>query len=243
MSSRRATRETTLTPGCPGNDPNTADVFDMACTYMTTYCADAGLGSGWLVWVWTRELDTQGNPSSPWQRAGLRCTGRDAIPARRAVTADLIQRAFARLPFTQPVVNIQPKGNLTLVNLPTYYQITWPQAGYAPGEVATVRLLGRRLLLKPVAVDYLYRFGDGQSLGPTTNPGAPYPVGTIRHTYRDTGTVLVSARATYTGLYSLDGETWQPIDLTIPVTGPAVDLAVKQASARLVTNPPGPTCC
>ena len=78
----------------------------------------------------------------------------------------MLRRAFARLTFAKPLTHVQPEGNITLVNLPTYYQVRWPAAGYQPGEVATVTLLGRTVQIRPRATTYTYDFGDGHHAGP-----------------------------------------------------------------------------
>jgi hypothetical protein len=148
----------------------------------------------------------------------------------------MVQRAFRQLHFAHPQVHVQPEGNVTLVNLPTYYQVRWPDEGFEPGEVATVTLLGRTMRLRPKAVSYTYRFGDGDSAGPTSDAGGAYPDGAIRHVYRDTGAAQVSAQVIYTGDYSLGG-AWQPIDVTVPVDGASVTVDVKQARAQLESGP------
>ncbi|MGN6611278.1 MAG: PKD domain-containing protein, partial [Angustibacter sp.] len=149
----------------------------------------------------------------------------------------LVQRAFRQLHFAHPGAHVQPEGNLTLVNLPTYYQVRWSKAGFEPGEEARVRLLGRTVRLRPRAVSYTYRFGDGSRLGPTSDAGGPYPGGRVRHTYERTGDVPVSVDASYTGDYQLGDGAWEPIDLTVPVGGDPVTVQVRQARARLEASP------
>lgn len=151
------------------------------------------------------------------------------------MTQALIRRAFARLPFAQPYPHIQPEGNLTLVNLPTFYQVTWPGRGRTPGQTAQVALLGRDVRFR-LQARYSYAFGDGQRTGPTTDAGGTYPDGGVRHTYVRTGTMPVQITADYTADFSLDGTTWTPVGLTVPVTGRAVDLVVRQARNRLQTG-------
>ncbi len=229
--------ESTTTPGCPANDPNTGGTYDMACAYMAAFCRANGQGDRWLTWIWTRRVSSAGTATTPWRRTGYNCEAPGAVaPATRpALTRDLIARAFARLPFARPRSRIQPEGNRTLVNLPTYYETTWPRAGYAPAEIATVTLLGRDVRIRPSAT-YRYFFGDGTSVGPTASTGGGYPSGDIRHTYVGKGTVQVRIRADYTGQYSIDGGAWQPIGLTVPVTGPAVAVTVLEARARILAG-------
>jgi hypothetical protein len=227
--------ESRTTPGCPSNDPNVADAtMDLACGYMTSFCPTHGLGDGWLVWSWTRPLHPDGTAAGPWTRTGSSCVRPQDVTAHQpALTRALVQRAFRRLTFAHPRLHVQPEGNITLVNLPTYYQVTWPAEGFEPGEVASVELLGRSVQLRPKAVSYTYDFGDGASTGPTSDPGGRYPDGGIRHVYRDTAQVPVSAQVLYTGDYAVDGGAWEPIDLTVPVAGDAVTVQVKQARGQL----------
>jgi hypothetical protein len=151
----------------------------------------------------------------------------------------VVQRAFRQLHFAHPLVHVQPEGNLTLVQLPTYYQVVWPAEGFEPGEVATVQLLGRTVRLRPRAVSYTYRFGDGITSGPTSDAGGPYPTGRVRHTYVRAGEVPVSIVATYTGDYQLGGGAWEPVGLTVPVAGDPVTVQVSEARARLEGSPSG----
>jgi hypothetical protein len=151
----------------------------------------------------------------------------------------MLQQAFARLDFAKPVTHVQPEGNVTLVNLPTYYQVRWPAAGYQPGEVATVTLLGRSVQIRPDAQQFTYDFGDGKRLGPTATMGGSYPDGDVQHLYTDTGSAPVHVRAAYTGEYRLPGGTWQNIELTVPIDGPAVAVQIKSAHAVLLDQPAG----
>jgi hypothetical protein len=45
-------------------------------------------------------------------------------------------------------VHIQPEGNLTLVTLPTFFEVKWPSAGFQPGEIDTTTLLGHRVRIR-----------------------------------------------------------------------------------------------
>lgn len=228
----------TVTPGCPGNDPNTGTAFDMGCANMSDFCETTGQRGAWLVWIWARPIDATSAPTGRWVRVGSVCRSPQQVQATvPGVTRGLVQRAFRQLHFAHPMAHVQPEGNVTLVNLPTFYQVRWPASGFEPGEVARVELLSRTVRLRPRVVSYTYRFGDGTSLGPTGDAGGPYPTGRVRHSYERTGEVPVSIEATYTGDYQLDGGAWEPIDVTVAVIGEPVTVHVRQARARLEASP------
>ena len=44
----------------------------------------------------------------------------------------MIRDAFHDTDFSVPTVNIQPEGDVTLVNLPTYFEVQFPGPGSAP---------------------------------------------------------------------------------------------------------------
>lgn len=227
--------DVTATPGCPGNDPNQPDrSYDVACSYMSTFCESVGDRGSWLVWVWSRPAGSKVR----WVKSGFVCRSPQQVQAATpGLSRALVQRAFRQVHFAHPAVHVQPEGNVTLVNLATYYQVVWPVEGFEPGEVASVRLLGRTVRLRPRLISYTYRFGDGAVQGPTSDAGGPYPSGRVRHAYTRTGVVPVSVQALYTGDYQLAGGAWEPIEVTVPVAGDPVIVDVRQARARLEPSP------
>ena len=233
----RPTRETTMVPACPGNDPNANSAYDMACRQLISSCQAGGLGPGPMTWIWSRRIDVNGAPTGPWVRTGFSCN----LPvstvgpgARPALTVAAIRDAFRQVDFALPAVNVQPEGNVTLVNLPTYFEVQWPELGVQPREIAEVQLLGRNVRIRPLGKSFLYRFGDGHQLGPTSDVGGPYPDGRIRHTYtRPARAAVVSVVATYGGEFSVDEGPWQEVGETITINGPAEGVQVREARARL----------
>jgi hypothetical protein len=226
--------EHSTTPGCPLNDPNLGNrTYDLSCAYMSSACQARGR-DGWLVWVWSRRVGS----GDRWVKSGFACRSPQQVQAATpGVTRAMVARAFARVRFAHPRVHVQPEGDVTLVNLATYFAVEWPVQGYEPGEVASVDLLGRMVRLRPRAVSYTYWFGDGGRFGPTSDAGGSFPTGRVRHVYRRTGRVPVRVDVAYSGEYSLSGGPWQPIDLTVPVTGQSHSVQVKQARARLESRP------
>ena len=102
----------------------------------------------------------------------------------------MIRDAFHDTDFSVPSVNIQPEGDVTLVNLPTFFEVRFPDAGFGPDEVDTpdpARLLGYRIEVRPQLKSITYHLGT-TSIGPTTSLGGPHPAGDIRATYSQPGT-------------------------------------------------------
>jgi len=232
-----AKSETTLTPGCPGNDPNNGGGYDGACQALITACQAAGLGPGPMAWIWSRPLAPNGTPSGPWQRVGQSCNvpaaAVAAVDPRPVLTVAAIRDAFRQVKFAKPTVHVQPEGNVTLVNLPTYYRVQWPAQGVQPDEVATVQLLGRSVRIRPLGRSFVYRFGDGASTGPTQDMGGRYPDGAIRHTYATAAKAAVRVDATYGGEFSVDGGPWQEVGDTVQIDGPVVGVQVRETRTRL----------
>ena len=67
--------------------------------------------------------------------------------------------------------------------------------------------------------------------------GAPYPDGTITHTYDTTDPVQPRITATYTGRYSLDGGPWRPLGIDVEVTGNPITLTPTEYTTELVQPP------
>jgi hypothetical protein len=151
----------------------------------------------------------------------------------------LILAAFHDTKFAKPAVNIQPKGNVTLVTLPTYFEVVWPEAGFEPDEIdkpdpATVA--GFNVEIRPVFRSANYIYGDGSSSGPTESLGGPYPEGDITKEYAKPGTVQVRADVTYGGQFRVNGGEWVDIPAEVVIQGTPEALQVKTAEARLVTR-------
>lgn len=229
-----------LTLACGARRMSTPDEADQGdCRYALIGCQYRKPPSDEaLYYVW-RQLKTGGD----WLPAGDSCGTRDAPPAAVAPppvpTFGQIQEAFAALPFAQPSVNIQPEGDVTLVNLPTYFEAQWPAVGLEPGEVSKkVQLLSWSIEFKIAPATYNYDFGDGSFSGATQDSGGPYPEGQIRHTFEQPiPAAQVKVDAELTGWYRVNGGAWEPIDTVADLQDePVVTLQVREAKARLYNN-------
>jgi len=147
-----------------------------------------------------------------------------------------ILAAFHNTAWAKPAVHVQPEGNVTLVTLPTYFEVTWPTAGFQPGEIDSTTLLGNGVRIRPTVKGYSYVFGDGTESGPTLSPGGSYPDGDITHAYAKAGIYDSHIDITYGGEFSVAGGSWIPIPDTVTVAGPIQPLTVRTARARLVTR-------
>jgi hypothetical protein len=183
------------------------------------------------------------NPNAPWGLIREMCGLADApagVAAPRIPTLGQIQTAFRRLPFSKPTVSIQPVGNLTMVNLPTFYQAVWPgDAGLEPGEVSPpMHLLSWSVQFRIAARSYDFHFGDGASSGQVETAGGTYPDGAVRHTYaHPLGAAEVRVDARLTGQYRANAGPWTDIDTVADLQDePVTTLQVKEAHARLVNH-------
>jgi hypothetical protein len=185
--------------------------------------------------LYRRELDANGKPLAGWQIIGTTCFPQ-LVPAKPVLDTARILAAFHNTAWSKPTVHIQPEGNVTLVTLPTYFEVTWPAAGYKPGEIDPVTLLGNPVRIRPTAHAYNYVFGDGTTSGRTTSSGGTYPDGDITHAYAKKGRYTTRIDITYGGEYSIGGGPWIPIPDTVTIPGQPQTLTVKTAHARLVSK-------
>ncbi|MGL5818705.1 MAG: hypothetical protein ACRCYR_14155 [Phycicoccus sp.] len=211
------------------------------CQWALTACQFRDPPSdGPLYILWQRRTDA--GPDAGWIYSGEYCR-LDTLPAAAPPPPAIpsmaqIRAAFLRLPFAKPTVTIQPVGGRTLVNLPTYYQATWPNdRNLQPGEVsAAVKLLSWTVQFEVAVQDYDFHFGDGETSGPTLDPGGPYPDGGITHTYQQATLAKVAVQTRLTGRFRANGGDWTDLDATADLQGePVTTLDVREARARLVT--------
>ncbi|WP_158257234.1 PKD domain-containing protein [Kineococcus xinjiangensis] len=133
-----------------------------------------------------------------------------------------------RLPLSGGLPAVQPGSGRVGINVPVNV--------YARAEPLTVSatVLGFPVRIRATPVSYTWDFGDGASLGPTRDPGAPYPRMRTTHTYARPGTYAVSLSTTYAGEYSVAGGEWLDIQGTVAVESSPVDLTALAATNVLV---------
>lgn len=212
---------------------------DRRCTDALTACSKRTPPSNEVMYYVWRMLPGR----TGWILMGDTC-GTATLPAAAPApppvpTLGQIQTAFRALPFAMPTVNIQPEGDVTLVNLPTYFEAQWPTAGLEPGEVSKkVQLLSWTIEFKIAPATYNYDFGDGTRSGRTKDLGGPHPEGNIRHTYKQPAQAAqVKVDGQLTGWFRVNGGAWEAIGTVAELQDePVVTLQVREAKARLYSN-------
>ncbi len=220
-------------PGRPGSDD--------LCGYALALCLNDP-GRGPAVAIFRREVDAGRTPvsgaSGEWESRGITCFPELVPGAGPVLTMAMIEEAFHDTAFSVPTVNIQPEGDVTLVNLPTYFEVRFPEQGFGPDEVDTpdpARLLGHHVEVRPRLKSVTYHLGD-TTIGPTTDLGGPYPDGDVVTTYTRPGSVQVRVDIVYTGQFRVGGSDWFDIPGRVELQGTPVSLAVREARTRLYTG-------
>jgi hypothetical protein len=211
------------------------------CSYALTACQYRIPPSGDLLYrLESKPRGSTGAWTAVREMCGLDNAPPGAAPPPPVPTLGQIQSAFRALPFSKPTVRVEPKGNVTLVNLPTYYEAVWPgDAGLEPGEVSKpVQLLSWSVEFKIASRSYNFHYGDRTSSGPVTDAGGGHPEGNIRHTFtQPNGAARVSVDAQLTGLFRVNGGAWTDIDTIADLQNePVTTLQVREAKARLYEN-------
>ncbi len=223
---------------CDGNnaDNNNTEL----CAIAVNYCPDNGLEENLWHRMYRSIVYRDGRPDGPWEDFGTTCFP-DALPGESGPTAPVltigqIVEQFHNTPFALPQTAMEPPGGVTLVNLPTFYELDWPEDGVEPEEIDTTTLVGFNVRIRPNFVSATYNFGDGNSSGPVESLGGTWPDGDIQHTYTSKTTVNPSISVVYGGEYSVDGDEWQDIPDTATVDGPSQPLEIVTSRNRLVSE-------
>jgi hypothetical protein len=210
------------------NDPARDEICSAAFAECAGNTPEQGLGPAIKIF-------RQAAGESTWEFRGISCFP-DLVGGGPALSMDMIISAFHDTAFSVPSINIQPEGDVTLVTLPTYYEVRFPAEGYEPAEIDTVSLLGFSVDIRPRLDAVTYHFGDGATAGPTTDLGGPHPTGGIVHEYSQKGSFPVRADITYGGQFRVNGGDWSDIPGTATITGTESTLTVMESRARLVTG-------
>jgi hypothetical protein len=155
---------------------------------------------------------------------------RTRLPMPQDVTWEQVLNESKNVAFPGLPVNVQP-AERTLVNLDTIVY-----TDRAKVSTKTVELLGFPVEVQATPMSYTWNFGDGTSVT-TESPGKPYPAKEITHKYMKRGAVSVTLTTHYAARFNVAGTGWQYIAGTVPITGPATPLQVREAVPVLVDPP------
>ncbi|ADB30073.1 hypothetical protein Kfla_0968 [Kribbella flavida DSM 17836] len=175
------------------------------------------------------ELPVDERPVEPTQSTDVEVVAR-RLPVPQDVTWEQVLSETKSVVFPGLQVKVQPAGR-TLVNLETIVY-----TDQAKVSTDTVTLLGFPVDVEATPLSYTWNFGDGASVT-TSSPGKPYPAKEIVHKYSKRGDVGVTLTTHYGARFNVAGTGWQYVEGTVPITGPATNLLVREAVPVLVDPP------
>ena len=132
-----------------------------------------------------------------------------AIPKPAAVS--LSDKLVKLLPAGD--INFQPEAD-SLVNLPVYF---WTQT---PTRFSALIPILDVVVYVNLTPTFTWSFGDG-GVFITTMQGAPFPIGGITHTYKNSDNYSVNLRITWNGTFSVNG-------ITTPISGNAITQSINR---------------
>ncbi|WP_328295675.1 PKD domain-containing protein [Kineococcus sp. NBC_00420] len=204
------------TPACGRNGPEGSFGSD-TCRASIANCPPGQF----LVTTWTRTGD-----DVRWVNQGNSCTT-DATTAEPVVLPTVTEADLRRVPLPASPVNLQPDGGEALLNVPLILHTT---AGTVTRDTT---ILGYPVTIRATPTSWTWTFGDGSTLGPTEDPGNPYPHQSLTHTYTAAGDREITLTTTYTGEYTIAGLPYRPIDGTASVTSAPTPVHVLTGSTVL----------
>ncbi|GAA3098518.1 hypothetical protein JOF29_005870 [Kribbella aluminosa] len=149
-------------------------------------------------------------------------------PRPEDITWEQVRSETKNIVFPGLTVKVQPKGR-TLVNMATIVYTDDSKV-----STTTVTLLGFPVVVEATPISYTWDFGDGSPTVTTSTPGKPYPSADITHKYRKRQGVGITVTTNYAARFNVADTGWQYVEGTVPITGPATLLQVREAIPVLV---------
>ena len=219
----------TLVIACQGNGPGANAQTGLFCDASRLGCQDTPEPGDILYWRWPGTRFPDGSTTHGTSPAGTTCLGPDQAAAI-AVIPVMTLADFRRLPLPPGTTTVEPGTGRVLINVPTNVYAT------AEPLVLQTTLIGQPVTVRATPASYTWDFGDGATLGPTTDPGAAYPAMTTTHTYTAPGDHSITLTTAYAGEYAVNGGPYQPIDGQAEVTTAPVPLAALAGRNHLVAD-------
>jgi hypothetical protein len=150
------------------------------------------------------------------------------LPRPEDITWEQVRSETKNIIFPGLSVKVQPKGQ-TLVNMATIVYTDDSKV-----STTTVTLLGFPVVVEATPISYTWDFGDKSPTLTTSTPGKPYPSAEITHKYLKREGVGITVTTNYAARFNVADTGWQYIEGTVPITGPATLLQVREAVPVLV---------
>ena len=125
-----------------------------------------------------------------------------AAPKPKIASASLSDRLIKLLPVGD--INFQPEKD-ALVNMPVYFWTQTPQRFNAVVPILDL------IVYVNLYATFVWSYGDGGFMT-TTNQGAAFPLGAIKHTYKNNNQYQVGLKVIWRGSWSVNG-------VTTPISG------------------------
>ena len=125
-----------------------------------------------------------------------------AAPKPKMASASLSDRLIKMLPVGD--INFQPEKD-ALVNMPVYFWTQTPQRFNAVVPILDL------IVYVNLYATFVWSYGDGGFMS-TTNQGAAFPLGAIKHTYKNNNEYQVGLKVIWRGSWSVNG-------VTTPISG------------------------
>ncbi|WP_432562805.1 PKD domain-containing protein [Kineococcus sp. SYSU DK003] len=209
------------TPACSRNGPE-GSLGDNSCGAAANNCPPGQT----LTTTW---VQNQGDPR--WTNGGTRCTT-DATPGDPVTLPTVTVSDLRRVGLPASPLNLQPGNGEALLNVPLILHTT------AETAVRNTTVLGYPVTIRATPTSWTWTLGDGTTLGPTTDPGRPYPQQTLTHTYTEPGDHQITLTTTWAGEYTIAGLPYAPIVGTATTTSGPTSVHVLEGHNVLVDDRP-----
>jgi hypothetical protein len=188
----------TVKKGTPGSTMTKKPVVAKKRTPRATPSPSHSL---WIPWL-PKPVDVKTPTPRPSVSRKPRATKAPAVKVSTISASEVMDQVRKLLPLG--AIYFQPPSQI-LVREPVFFRTSVPQ------RFTTIVVV----LDIPIEIDlharYLWSFGDGVTLV-TTDPGASYPLSTVRHSYSQAGNFEVALQVNWSG-------TWRSGALSAPIRG------------------------
>lgn len=224
------------------------DVFDNLDPSCIESAPDCRPGES-LVQAWSMANKPGRDLRTASKVGGLRCVGPEdpQLPEVVAERPSLSLEEFLNLGIISAEAQVQPRPH-TLIRAHTNF--------YAEAETQefNITLAGEPVRVRATPASYLWDYGDGTTLGPTTDAGGPLRDSQLfgdetstSHAYQDTLDYTVLLTTYFNGEFSVNGGPWEAVRGQAVVPSAPVVMSVWRSDTRSVAencleNPAGWGC-